>query len=188
MPFISKWFLVLMTHLRKFSATYVFAYDVIIIIRVSRVGAKYCRLCSNIYKDLTGQDLNLRKTTFYVSSWGNRRLSTSTGRILNMNSGSFPFKYLGAYVSPSRLNIKQWNFLLNIVNLEVSTWNHNLLSQVGKIVYINSYLISTPIYQLFAFIITDLVIVRISKVPRDFLWAIVAMTMPFYEYLGPLLH
>lgn len=76
-----------------------FADDLLLITNASRKRAKNCLFYLKIFKDLTGQSLNLNKSAFFVPSWCNSHLAKSISKILNINLSIFPLHYLGVPIS-----------------------------------------------------------------------------------------
>lgn len=90
-----------------------FTDDLIIITRASRATAKNCRLCLDIYKNLTKQQVNLNKSTIHVPRCCNKRITSTIKSILGMKLGHFPFKYLGVLIYPKRPIVHQCNYLID---------------------------------------------------------------------------
>lgn len=81
-----------------------FADDLIIITRVSWAAARACKLVLEMYRDLIGQMPNVNKTNVYFPSWVNKKVDGAIMKILGMQVGAFPFKYLGCLISPKKIN------------------------------------------------------------------------------------
>lgn len=138
--------------------------------RASRALAKNWKLFLDIYRNLTGQRTNLTKSTIHLPNWCNRRITSAIKSILAMNLGSFPFKYLGALISPRRLLVHQCHYLVNRVVSCINSWNHSKISKAGRAVLINSSLLSIPSYILSCYFVLDSTLDDISKLARKFLW------------------
>lgn len=88
-----------------------------------------------------------------------------------MKAGSFPFKYLGAQISPLRLSVNHFHCLTYRANRVVASWNRTKMSYDGKQVLINSVMLSIPKYFLSFSVVPDSIIDNISKKARNFLWS-----------------
>lgn len=76
-------------------------------------------------------------------------------RILEFSIGVYPFTYLGVAICPTRLT---------------SFWKHIHIFYVGKVILINSVLMSIPSYTLAADYLLDSILDQLSKIARNFLW------------------
>lgn len=81
-----------------------FADDLILITKASRLSARNSLFCLNLYANITDQKPNLNKSSIFLPTWFNKRVSKAIASILGIKLvGSFPFTYLGAPVSPFHL-------------------------------------------------------------------------------------
>ena len=85
----------------------IFVDDLIIITRASRSTTRHCKLCLDIYKNLTSQLRNLAKASIHLPIWCNKRICSIIIAIRSINMGSFPVKYLGVLISLKRLSAYQ---------------------------------------------------------------------------------
>lgn len=147
-----------------------FADDLFIITKATRISARNILFCLNLYANLTGQRPNLNKYAFYFPSWFNKRVSTSIAAILGIKLGFFPFTYLEAPISPFRLPANHfWSFVYKTAST-ISNWNHNHISQAGRIILLNTSIFSLPVYYLSIFYLPNSILDSISKLARNFLW------------------
>lgn len=84
--------------------------------------------------------------------------------------GFFPFNYLGIPLGADPKNISSWNGIVDRVERKLSGWNSRSLSWAGRVVLINSVLSSLPIYFMSLFQALVIVINKIDKIRRNFLW------------------
>ncbi|KAL8482019.1 hypothetical protein ACS0TY_028249 [Phlomoides rotata] len=90
--------------------------------------------------------------------------------ILNCKSSSLPFKYLGMQVGDN-LNLSAcWDFLIKKIKVRLSRWENINLSLGGCIVLINSVLTNLPIYALSFHKIPKIILQKLSRIQRRFLW------------------
>lgn len=87
-----------------------------------------------------------------------------------MEIGSFPFKYVGVMISLKRLLVNQCNYLIERVSNCIKSWNHSQMSIGGRVVLVNSSLVSIPFYLLSCYHIPDTTLESITKLARHFIW------------------
>lgn len=147
-----------------------YADDLILISHASRCVARNFNLCLSMYDKLTGQHSNFNKLAVYLPTWFNRRVAKSICSILNFNQASFPISYLGVLITPKRLEIASFNPMISTIRHICTKWKHSKLSQVAKVILINSSILSIPTYYTSVYPIPDTVLNEINKIVRDFLW------------------
>ncbi|XP_039123400.1 uncharacterized protein LOC120260021 [Dioscorea cayenensis subsp. rotundata] len=147
-----------------------FADDLILVTKASRRSARNMLFCLNLYASISGQHPNLLKSAIYFPSWFNKRVSKSIASILGMKLGNFPFTYLGAPMSPSRLPARHFRPLIDNTVSVINNWNHTHISKAGHIILINSNIFALPVYFLSNFFLPDLIQDSISMLARSFLW------------------
>lgn len=125
-----------------------YANDIILISKAFRMVAKNIKLCLFIYSNLTSQKLKFSKSVVYFPSWLNRKLTRSIYNALEFNVVTFPFTDLSVIISPGRLytfNFKQMVFKANNIT---AFWKHQHISLAGRVILINSVLMSILVYTL----------------------------------------
>ena len=90
--------------------------------------------------------------------------------IFNCQVGSFPLKYLGVPISPSRLHVKNWDNLIEKNAKKLMSWKGNSLSIAGRTILINSSLSTTFIYHMSMYLLPKTVTARLDKQRRTFFW------------------
>lgn len=110
-----------------------FADDLIIVSRASRSVARACKLCLNIYTDLTSQTPNVNKSAIHFPTWANKKLCRTISDFLGMKMGCFPFKYLGAFIGPKRVNVNCFQNLVSRDHNCIKAWSYNQLSLAGEL-------------------------------------------------------
>lgn len=86
-----------------------FADDLILITKATRLAARNTIFCLNMYADLTGQKINFAKSALYLPPQLNKKLSKSISSILHIKKAAFPLTTLETLSLPL-------NFLLNTLN------------------------------------------------------------------------
>jgi hypothetical protein len=90
--------------------------------------------------------------------------------IFNCQVGTFPIKYLGVPVSPSRLHICDWLPLVEKSAKRLDVWQGGTMSIAGRSTLINSSLNNTPIYHMSIYLLPKTIIEKLDKIRRRFFW------------------
>ena len=88
----------------------------------------------------------------------------------NCQIGTFPIKYLGVPISPSKLHVKDWIPLVEKNQKKLSSWKGKSLSMAGRIILINTSLSSTFIYHMSMYLLPKTITANLDKQRRKFLW------------------
>lgn len=147
-----------------------YADDLILVNSASRKSARNIGLCLNIYAHISGQFPNQNKSDVYIPYWFNNRVSSRICNILNFKLGNTPFTYLGVLISPKKLAISHFEFMISCINVAIADWSRANLSKAGKSVLIDSILMATPTYYMLVYPIPDSILTKFSRVARKFLW------------------
>ena len=89
---------------------------------------------------------------------------------LGCRVGDFPVKYLGLPLGAHHKALSMWDGVEERMRRRLALWKRHYLSKGGRIILIKSSLASIPIYQLSLFRMPKLVVKRLEKLQRDFLW------------------
>lgn len=147
-----------------------YAGDLVLITKVSRSVARNIKFCLDIYSNLTGQKPNHTKSTIFFPKWFNSNLTRSICRTLEFCIGYYPFSYLVVSISPNRLLVSHFSPLISRLQRLTSFWNQLHITYAGKVILINSVLLSVPSYTLFVYHMPDSVLDQITRIARNFLW------------------
>lgn len=90
--------------------------------------------------------------------------------ILGCKVGDLPAQYLGLPLSPGRVNKTMWKPEVEKVERKLSTWKANYLSISGRVTLIKSVLSNLPVYYYSLFKRPAVVIKRLERLQREFLW------------------
>lgn len=147
-----------------------YADDVVLISRASRMTARNINQCFSIYSRLTGQTPNLSKSVIDFPFWFNSQLANIICSILRFRIASFPLTYLRVLITTKRLAISSFYSMIERIHRTHVRWKHSKLSPAAKTILINSSLLSIPTYYLSIYPILDSILHKISKIVRNFLW------------------
>jgi hypothetical protein len=84
---------------------------------------------------------------------------------------TFPIRYLGLPLTPTRLRKGHFQFLVDKVLNKLSSWNGRNFSVAGRLTLVKTVLISQPIYLLTALNAPKATISILDSKRRQFLWA-----------------
>ena len=115
--------------------------DTIICLKDDVDMSRNMKLLLYLYELMSGLKINFGKSEI-IMIHGDDIKHNLYANIFNCQLGTFPIKYLGVSVSPSRLHVKDWAILENKNAKKLSSWKGNSLSIAGRIVLINSSLSS----------------------------------------------
>ncbi|XP_059295565.1 uncharacterized protein LOC132048898 [Lycium ferocissimum] len=102
------------------------------------------------YEQMSGQLINKGKSSFYMHSKAANVIVQQVEAITGFTRGSFPFTYLGCLITHARKRKADYSDLIQKVKDKLAAWKGRLLSFGGKVVLINSVLVSMPIHLLSA--------------------------------------
>jgi len=145
-----------------------YADDTIICIKDDVDMAKNLKLLLYLYELMSGLKINFGKSEV-IMIYGDNMKHSLYAEIFNCQLGTFPIKYLGVPVSPSRLHVKDWTILENKNAKKLSSWKGNSLSIAGRIVSINSSLSRTFIYHMSMYLLPKTTSQTLDKQRRKFL-------------------
>ncbi|WVZ60403.1 hypothetical protein U9M48_010430 [Paspalum notatum var. saurae] len=143
--------------------------DTIICLENDREKARNLKMLLYMYEMMSGLSINFNKSEIILVN-GDPALEQEYAELFSCQVGTFPIKYLGVPVSPSRLHRADWLSLKEKINKRLDAWKSGTLSMAGRITLINACLTSTPIYHMSMYLFHKTVIERIDRCRRKFLW------------------
>ena len=88
--------------------------------------------------------------------------------MFNCQLGTFPIKYLGVPVSPSRLHVIDWLPLEEKSKKRLAVWKGGNRSTARRTTLINSSLNNAPIYQMSIYLLPKTVVANLDRLRRIF--------------------
>ena len=122
-----------------------YADDTIICLKHDINGARNHKLLLYLYELMAGLKINFHKSEILAIN-DEENWAEYYAEIFNCQVGTFPLKYLGVPVSPSRLHVCDWLPLVEKSAKRLHTWQGGTLSIAGRSTLINSSLNNAPIY------------------------------------------
>ncbi|GAA0158371.1 hypothetical protein LIER_15419 [Lithospermum erythrorhizon] len=108
-----------------------FADDMVIVVSPTQQSIQIVQQCLDVFGDITGLKLNCAKSKVYFGSvnvGGRERIC----RLLNMEEGSLPVKYLGIPLSSGHLTCKDYRGLTDRICSKINSWQARHLSFGGR--------------------------------------------------------
>lgn len=94
---------------------------------------------------MLGLEVNKQKTELYVVGMKMKEIQ----RILyttRFNMGRLPFRYLGVPICHKRISAKDCGSLIEKITAKIGVWSSRNLSYQGRLLLVNSLLMSVHIY------------------------------------------
>jgi len=131
--------------------------------------ARNMKILLYIYKIMTGLKINFSKNEVILIN-GDHNMNMLYAELFNCQIGTFPLKYLGVPVSPSRLHVKDWAMLEEKNKKKLAAWKGKALSIAGRTTLINSSLSNSSIYHMSMYLLPKTTSDRLDKQRRSFFW------------------
>lgn len=122
-----------------------------------------------IYENLAGLQINRRKSSF-VPIAVPVHLTGTIQSILGCHPARLPITYLGIPLTCKRLNIADFQQMVNSVRSRMSSWSSGMLSYGGRVTLVKAVLTVLPLHYMQALKLPKGVINQIDRVRRSFLW------------------
>lgn len=121
------------------------------------------------FSDVSGLEVNKSKTEIFTSGMN----SIETQRVLDMSGFTlrrFPFTYIGVPICHKNISSHECQCLIDKMIARIQTWSNRNLSYQGRLVLVNSVLLSINVYWAQIFIIPNHVMKEIENICRAYLW------------------
>jgi len=144
-----------------------YADDTIICLKHNIDDARNMKLLLYMYELMTGLKINFLKSEILTindeENWAN-----TYADLFNCQIGTFPIKYLGVPVSPSRLHVADWLPLVDKNAKKLDVWQGGSLSIAGRTTLIKSSLNNALIYHMSIYLLLKTILNRLDKLRRIF--------------------
>ncbi|KAL4586081.1 hypothetical protein LXL04_010712 [Taraxacum kok-saghyz] len=117
----------------------------------------------------SGLKVNLNKSKVFGVGVEDEEIADLAG-ILNCDSGTFPFTYLGLPLGANMRLVKHWNPIIEKFRSRLSGWKAKHLSFAGRLTLVKSVLGSLPLYYFSLFKAPRKVLDCLEGIRRSFLW------------------
>jgi hypothetical protein len=140
-----------------------YADDTIICLKHNTEGARNLKMLLYMYELMAGLKINFLKSEIMtINDEGN--WAARYAEIFNCQMGSFPIKYLGVSVSPSRLYVVDWLPLIEKTNKKLDVWKGGSMSIAGRKTLIDSSLSNAPLYQMSIYLLPKTIVHKMDRI------------------------
>ncbi|XP_072980301.1 uncharacterized protein [Typha angustifolia] len=126
--------------------------------------------CLNRYEKITNQRVNFNKSELYLPTRIGEEAGKHLSEKLGLKVAAMSFQYLGVLISGRRVKAKEHQGLVERIDKRLAGWKRKLLSQAGKLTFINATLMSISAYWLGSTWLSDAALDEMTKKARTFLW------------------
>ncbi|WOL07716.1 hypothetical protein Cni_G16463 [Canna indica] len=147
-----------------------FADDILLAFKADDTSINSFKTIFGHYAQLTGQKVNFQKSAVFFPKYTPPTIKNNICTKLGIHEGSFPFKYLGAVISPRMPQEHAHDFLFDQLNSELDSWQTKYLSQAGRVTLIKYVLTSVPIHSMSISWFSQASMTKINSIISNFLW------------------
>ena len=122
-----------------------YADDILIFTQAAAAPLRRLKECLTDYTDVSGQQVNLSKSNFYITE-AHEGWSTTIESEGGFSRGNFPFLYLGVPIYRGHKCTDMFIFLREKIARRISGWAHRHLSFGGRLTLIKSTLEAIPLH------------------------------------------
>ncbi|XP_074283051.1 uncharacterized protein LOC141607600 [Silene latifolia] len=145
----------------------IFADDLMVFIRGDVPSVRAIKGALNDFSMISGLTATVDETSIYfggVSQAVQEAILADTG----FSTGSFPFRYLGLPLGPSRYSITMFDSLFLKVQNKVQHWSAKLLTYAGKLHLLNVVLFGIENFWCSSALLPKEVIIKLTQLSRNF--------------------
>lgn len=124
----------------------------------------------HLYYTVSGQSINLNKSSFYFSPNTRHEIVLLLSLILNMKAVDDPGLYLGLPTLWGRSKVAALKYVKEKINKRIVGWNSSSLNQAGKEIMIKAVAFAVPAYPMMVFKFPNSICNQISSSLSKFWW------------------
>ncbi|XP_062111652.1 uncharacterized protein LOC133823078 [Humulus lupulus] len=146
-----------------------FADDLVIFCKANYDSVQIIKQMFDEFCNSSGMKANLNKSQVFfggISAQDKSQLQ----EVLHLEEGSFPLKYLGIPMRPTKWKEADCGEILKKIKLRLHTWSSRHLSYAGRVQLITSVLLGLRNYWMNIFLLPQSVIKEVDKLCMWFLW------------------
>lgn len=148
-----------------------FADDLVLFCKGNKNSVKILKASLDEFISATRLMVNSSKSHIYFGGVAARDRK-SIGHDFQLTEGSFPLKYLGVPMRPTKWKPEDCGVIIKKIKLRLHTWASRHLSYAGRIQLIHSVLFGLRNYWMSIFILPQSVVKEVDKLCRGFLWGL----------------
>lgn len=144
-----------------------YADDTIVFLKHDMEGATHIKFLLYLFEMLVGLKIDFNKSEILMINDEDNR-GNLYAKTFNCQTGSFPIRYLGVPVSPSKLRVRDWLPLVEKGNKRLDVWKGGSLSIAGRSTLISASLNNSPIYHMSVYLLPKTIVKNLDKTRRVF--------------------
>ena len=130
-------------------------------------------LIVSAFEYLSGLKINFHKSEIFCFGEA-KEVEHTHSQLFGCKVGSYPFKYLGIPMQVTKLKNADWNVLLERIEKKLSSSKGKHLSVGGRLVLINSVLISLPMFMMSFFEVPRVILRKLDYLRSRFFGKLIA--------------
>ncbi|XP_062080660.1 uncharacterized protein LOC133785444 [Humulus lupulus] len=146
-----------------------FADDLVIFFKANYGSVQIIKQVFDDFYNSSGMKANLSKSQVFFGGLSAQD-KAQLQEVLHLEEGSFPLKYLGIPMRPTKWKEADCGEILKTIKLRLHTWSSRHLSYAGKVQLITSVLLGLRNYWMNIFLLPHSVIKEVDKLCMWFLW------------------
>lgn len=143
--------------------------DTILCLKHDLDGARNMKLLLYMFELIAGLKINFSKSEILMIN-DNENWGQVYADIFNCQISTFPVKYLGVPISPSRLHVVDWLPLTEKCYKKLEIWKGGTLTMAGRATLIGASLNNAPMYHMSVYLLPKTTIKEMEKIRRTFFW------------------
>ena len=147
-----------------------FADDLVLFAKADLKNCCHIREVLDSFCELSGQKVSLHKSKVYFSPNVSQDSRADFCEVLGFNSTPNLGKYLGFPLKHSGSTSRDFNFIIERVQVKLQGRKANMLSMAGRVILSQSVISTIPSYVMQGCVLPAKVLNHIDKINRDFLW------------------
>ncbi|WOL10958.1 hypothetical protein Cni_G19718 [Canna indica] len=147
-----------------------FADDIIMVVKCNKSSCSQVMEVLDCYGTFTNQKVNFNKSKLDFPYDYPKEKKDDICKLMGINEGSLPFKYLGTSIGKSRLPINIQRQIVAKAESKIESWASRNISQAGKVILLNSVVNSTPIHSLATSWLSEKVVKEYEGLAKNYLW------------------
>ncbi|KAL2934382.1 LINE-1 reverse transcriptase-like protein [Bienertia sinuspersici] len=146
-----------------------FADDLIIMCKGDSSSARKVLQCLATFADVSGLIANEGKSNAYFCNVASG-IKEEILKFSGFKEGQLPFKYIGIQISSKKLSSSDCSILVEKIIQKIRLWGSRSLSYAGRVLLVNSVLMTMHVYWSSIVILPKKVIHTVMAICRIFLW------------------
>ncbi|WOL18968.1 hypothetical protein Cni_G27765 [Canna indica] len=123
-----------------------FADDILISIKGNAQNCRKVMEAISLYCSLTDQKINTAKFEIFFPINCQAKVKEVVTKLLGFKEGSYPMKYLGALISPNKVDIGSQKIMLYKATNRIEGWAGKSIFQAGRMTLLNSVMNAIPMH------------------------------------------